>query len=149
MAVFAPSQKRDEIVRVHKYYDKNEKIHKRKFTQPDLTFSNYLSELPRNDYMDMIPDSYNANYDAYQNDLGGWENTGIPYDDLLLVKSYLESEREKQLYKSKLSELFSLLPEDLQQLSDEPGYDYTEELQDVPGYNWMGDDTYEISQPGR
>ena len=168
VSLLAPSQKRDEIVRVHKYFDKNKKIHKRKFQQPELDYSNYLSNLPRNDYKEIDPALYNMNSDPYTlnsdpyasnsapydvnyddlDDLEGLEDLGIPYDDLLLVKSYLESEREKELYKSKLSELFSLLPEDFQQLSDEPTYGYADDVQD-PGMNWMGsNDIYQISQPG-
>ena len=41
---------RGEIVRVHKYFDKNEKVHKRNFLAPDDTdFDNYLSYYPKGD----------------------------------------------------------------------------------------------------
>ncbi|KAL4222022.1 hypothetical protein ACF0H5_018067 [Mactra antiquata] len=85
LALLSPSQKRDEIVRVHKYFDKNEKIHKRNFWSPYNDEETYLS--PDVDLMRYGPQNL-------PQDDEGWENTGIPYKDLALVQEYLETQRK-------------------------------------------------------
>ncbi|XP_060561184.1 receptor-type tyrosine-protein phosphatase N2-like isoform X2 [Ruditapes philippinarum] len=159
VSLLSPSQKRDEIVRVHKYFDKNEKIHKRNFFGgSQLGFSNYLSYDPRDDVSQLYPGSYEQTYETPYR--GGWENSGIPYKDLQLVKDYLEATRGQQRpkYSSKLSELFSYTPELEQQTEQQvggfPDYDLPERgygisNEDVePGYVWNDNDMiYDVTTP--
>lgn len=150
--VFAPSQKRDEIVRVHKYYDKNKKLHKRQFYEPNLDYSSYLPFLPGNNIDSLNPGYFGRNFNSQQDQLAEFENTGIPYDDLLLVKNYLEEERQRELYKSKLSELFSEILDGSQQLNDNEITDtpiLELDEQENPGYSWSGpEEFYGLTQPG-
>ncbi|XP_045168487.2 receptor-type tyrosine-protein phosphatase N2-like isoform X2 [Mercenaria mercenaria] len=156
VSLLSPSQKRDEIVRVHKYFDKNEKIHKRNFWDPPVGLSNYLSYYPRDDVLQYYPSLYQQNYKLPNR--GGWEDSGISYDDIQLVKDYLQATRRKQRYSSKLSDLFSL-SHDLQQQSPQQvegfpeydlpdrGYDFQEEDLE-PGYVWNDNGMiYEVSTP--
>lgn len=152
--LLSPSQKRDEIVRVHKYFDKNEKIHKRNFWDPPLGFSNYLSYYPTDDAVQYYSNPYEQNYEMPDQD--GWENSGIPYDDIQLVKAYLDATRGQQGYSSKLSELFSLNPNSPEQMAQpvegfseyeipesSPGL-REEDLE--PGYVWNDDSMiYKVS----
>ncbi|XP_052246751.1 receptor-type tyrosine-protein phosphatase N2-like isoform X2 [Dreissena polymorpha] len=94
------SQKRDEIVRVHKYFDKNEKLHKRywdPFKDGIFPYGYY----PQDDPFAMSPKYFNSPQDP----VAEWENTRIPLEDLQLVRKYLESTRKPTSHRSKLSEL--------------------------------------------
>lgn len=157
MQMLLPSQKRDEIVRVHKYFDKNEKLHKRNFWDPPLGFSNYLSYYPKDNAEQYYPNPYEQNYEIPNQ--GEWENTGIPYEDLQLVKDYLEATQDQQPpYSSKLSDLFSLSPNLQQQTTQEfegfPDYGLPENRPDFqgedlePGYVWNDDSmVYKVAPP--
>ena len=162
VSLLSPSQKRDEIVRVHKYFDKNEKIHKRNFFgDSPLGLTNYLSYDPRDDLSQIYPRPYEQSYEIPEYPgRGGWENSGIPYEDLQLVKDYLEATRGQQepKYSSKLSQLFSFTPEFEQQTSgqvdslpdyDLPGTDYEFSDDDLqPGYVWSNDNMiYDVPTP--
>jgi len=141
------SQKRDEIVKVHKYFDKNKKIHKR-YWNPETLYLSYNQPFDTRYFEQRIPNPKPV--------LKTWENTGIPYEDLQLVEQYLEGTRARTPYQSKLSELLNLgyEPQPLRAdayaaLKDSPDYDFT--ASDVePGYVWSNDaELYNISPPGK
>ncbi|WAQ95080.1 hypothetical protein MAR_007551, partial [Mya arenaria] len=140
------SEKRDEIVKVHKYFDKNEKIHKRFWDENSYNvdpFTSYMNYPPDDTY----PDSYTQTAPSLDPGLTYWENTGIPYEDLKLVQQYLETTRQRDPYKSKLSELFNLeyggfKPVDSYVYAKnyaEPNYEIREPEM-MPGYAWTNDD---------
>ena len=150
------STKRDEIIRVHKYFDKSTGINKRKFF-PSSTSKNYLDYYPFDDVVDFYPREIPQNYASANipSANGGWENSGIPLDDIRLAYQILqvrdrELKREQERYGSKLAELLELkgfpveepgqndLNPDLGLTSDlQPVYEAEGERQ--PGYNWMDD----------
>ena len=134
------SQKRDEIIRVHKYFDKSKGIHKR-LIQPSSFESSYLSYYPKDDLVDL---SFNKpNYYPGQNDRG-WEDSGIPMSDFQMVKNYLEATRGRDLAND--------IPEPLREGPEETLFDgYLEnDLENNldPGYQWVdGEDIAEMSSP--
>ena len=149
LTLLPTSSKRDEIIRVHKYFDKSTGINKRKFF-PSTSSENYLDYYPFDDVVDFYPREIPQNYAniASASSRGGWENSGIPLEDILLAREYLQAnqEREKSKYGSKLAELLDLkgytardvpmqeaLTADLQ-----PVFEVEEEPQ--PGYSWTKED---------
>ena len=137
--------KRDEIIRVHKYFDKSTGINKRKFF-PSSSSKNYLDYYPFDDVVDFYPREIPQNYASASK---GWENSGIPLEDVRLAYQLLEAQ-EKERYRSKLAELLKLkypvaelgqndaLSSDIGLTSDlGPWYEPERERQ--PGYSWMDD----------
>ena len=138
------SSKRDEIIRVHKYFDKSAGINKRKFF-PSSSSENYLDYYPFDDVIDFYPREIPQNYaNSASASRGGWENSGIPLEDILLAREYLQAnrEREKNQYGSKLAELLDLkgytaedVPMQEALTSDlQPVFEVEEDRQ--PGYSW-------------
>ena len=133
--------KRDEIIRVHKYFDKSKGINKRKFF-PSTSSDNYLDYYPFDDVVDFYPRETPQNYANIASAArGGWENSGIPLEDILLAKEILDREREPEQYGSKLAELLALKgysaedPIQEEMTSDlQPLFDTGEEQQ--PGFTW-------------
>ena len=137
------STKRDEIIRVHKYFDKSTGINKRKFF-PSSSSKNYLDYYPFDDVVDFYPREIPQNYASASE---GWKNSGIPLEDVRLAYQLLEPQ-EQERYGSKLAELLKLkypdeepvqndaLTSDLALTSD-PGTWYQPEGERQPGYNWV------------